>query len=259
MAKRAGAFGFRRIFFRIRSPHENTRLSGKPQMRKSEIHDPGKFLQRAEKFQAAISECRSILGHDFPAIVREFHFLKAYLYLFHRAEEKEISIDDMLRAHELLVGTLENNAIPGKFRDKNARIGSSVVFPPPEKVREMTEELFADFQEKRGAIQPVVAAADFHASLVRIHPFADGNGRISRMMMNTVLVQEEWLPVTILRDHRMEYCESLMEYDKNPDRFRNFVLYLETESQMDFLRFIRPYMRERGSGPASEMSRPQYP
>lgn len=216
------------------------------------------LLRKAERFQAAIAGCRSILGSGFPAIVREFHFLKACLYLFPHSGEKKISISDMLRAHELLVGNLENNAVPGKFRDKNVRIGSSIAFPPPERVPEMTEELFADFQRKRDAMHPVVAAANFHARLVRIHPFADRNGRISRMMMNTVLVQEGWQPVTVLRDHRMKYCEALGEYDTDPDRFRSFVLRLETESQRDFLRFMKPHVQEKlGTGkPAHTMPTP---
>lgn len=173
---------------------------------------------------------------------------KAYDYMFSRVHKKEILLEDILFVHKLLVGGLQNDVVPGKFRDRAVYVtGGSTKFPQPSQVKTETEKLVADFHAKRTREHPVIAAADFHASLVRIHPFADGNGRVSRTMMNTVLIQEGWLPVIIPPILRQEYCDALEKYGRHPDEFRNFVLEHEVNSQKDFIRFMKPYMQKKFS------------
>ena len=52
-------------------------------------------------------------------------------------------------------------------------------------------------QNERNKYHPVMFAAEAHRKLVNIHPFTDGNGRISRLAMNTFLFQDKLFPVSI--------------------------------------------------------------
>lgn len=57
------------------------------------------------------------------------------------------------------------------------------------------------------------AIADFHISFERIHPFADGNGRVGRLLMIYQAIRNDYLPPLITNDHREEYLISLNNID----------------------------------------------
>ena len=83
-------------------------------------------------------------------------------------------------------------------------------------------------------MNPVEYAAWTHAEFVRIHPFIDGNGRTSRLIMNYQLMSAGYLPVSIAKDTRLDYYNALEEYavNKNLNPFADFVAKLE-EQQLD--------------------------
>ncbi len=55
-------------------------------------------------------------------------------------------------------------------------------------------------------------AAWTHAEFVKIHPFTDGNGRTSRLIMNYQLMAEGFPPVSISKEDRLEYFKALEAY-----------------------------------------------
>ncbi|WP_203249931.1 Fic family protein [Cysteiniphilum marinum] len=57
------------------------------------------------------------------------------------------------------------------------------------------------------------AIADFHISFERIHPFADGNGRVGRLLMTYQAIKNNYLPPLITNEHRQEYLTSLNDID----------------------------------------------
>jgi hypothetical protein len=70
----------------------------------------------------------------------------------------------------------------------------------------------------RGDVHPVVHAATHHASFERIHPFVDGNGRVGRLVLNLMLLQEGYPPAVILAEHRTRYLKALKTADDgNPN------------------------------------------
>lgn len=75
--------------------------------------------------------------------------------------------------------------------------------PLPEEVpalmREYVEWLHSEEAED---MHPVRFAALAHLKLVDIHPFSDGNGRTSRLVMNLILLRAGYPPVIILMEHR---------------------------------------------------------
>jgi len=84
--------------------------------------------------------------------------------------------------------------------------GSPVVFPNPAKIPELMEE----FGRWLGAAPADAAAAfDGHFRLTAIHPFADGNGRAARLMMNLMLIRRGYPPVAVAPRDRKRYLDAL--------------------------------------------------
>ena len=89
-------------------------------------------------------------------------------------------------------------------------------------------------------------AFDFHFNLVSIHPFADGNGRVSRLMMNYILLYHELIPAIIHKEDKEEYINALEEsrQEENSSPIRKF-LYTQQVKHYDLL--IEAYnSREKG-------------
>lgn len=61
---------------------------------------------------------------------------------------------------------------------------------------------------------PVIQAAFSHYCLVRIHPFADGNGRVARALGSVFTFRSNSMPLLILFEHRTEYLSALRKADK---------------------------------------------
>lgn len=79
-------------------------------------------------------------------------------------------------------------------------------------------------EEKKGEIHPVSLAAHLHYKFVRIHPFDDGNGRVSRLLMNYVLFRNGFPPVIIKSSDKRNYLEALNEADAgNIEAFCDYV------------------------------------
>jgi len=71
-----------------------------------------------------------------------------------------------------------------------------------------------------------------HYNLVYIHPWADGNGRMSRLVMNMVQHEFGMIPSIVKKESRVEYIESLSksQEEKNPAAFLDFMMKHHTEN-----------------------------
>lgn len=90
------------------------------------------------------------------------------------------------------------------------------------------ERLFGWWGEAESNLHPIELAALFHHKLVAIHPFLDGNGRVSRLCMNLILLREGYSPAIIKHEERQEYYTALEAADAND--YEPFVSIVEREA-----------------------------
>ncbi len=74
-------------------------------------------------------------------------------------------------------------------------------------------------------MHPVMLATEFHYRFVRIHPFDDGNGRMSRLLMNLILLRQSY-PITVIKSNdRNRYLAALADADAGePEPFLRFII-----------------------------------
>ena len=101
---------------------------------------------------------------------------------------------------------------PGTYKQNDYVTGRNEVGALPEDVPGEMNELLA---ELRGvdAGQALTAAAYFHAKFENIHPFADGNGRTGRLLMNYLLLLWDHPPIIIHAEDRRSYYAALEQFD----------------------------------------------
>ena len=104
----------------------------------------------------------------------------------------------------------------GVYRNVDIRIqGSSHVPTNYMRVYQKMEEFN---EEIKTITDPIYLASFVHGRLDKIHPFLDGNGRCSRLVVNYVLVKNNLLPISVNEKDKREYFDALEEYKVN----RNF-------------------------------------
>ena len=106
------------------------------------------------------------------------------------------------------------------------------------------EEYFLFYEANKNTMHPVLLAAEMHERLVTIHPFVDGNGRTSRLIMNLILMQHGF-PITHIsgdKENRFSYYQSLESARLNNDKnkFYDFVSDAVFNSLKEFLSIVIP-------------------
>ena len=115
--------------------------------------------------------------------------------------------EDILHIHFLILNHIDDpNA--GRYRTVPVRIsGSTTILPNPLKVPELMAGFFQWLETDNE--HPVKRAALAHYKLLTIHPFSDGNGRTTRLLMNLLLLQAGSPMAIISPVDRLAYINSL--------------------------------------------------
>lgn len=148
-----------------------------------------------------------------------------------------IDVTDVLDLHQrVLYGT--NHVEAGFFRRGSVRVaGSRTVFPNPLKVPELVEQLAYDINHRPVDMHPVIHAACMHLDLVKIHPFADGNGRLARILMNVLVRRSGYPAIPIYPKDRLAYLNAIEHADVDGGgEFLQLVVRLQQETIDQVLR-----------------------
>lgn len=101
---------------------------------------------------------------------------------------------------------------PGAYKKNDYVTGAQEVGALPEDVPEELGELVKELADIRPE-QVLTAAAYFYAKFENIHPFADGNGRTGRLLMNYLLLLLDHPPIIIHEEDRRSYYTALERFD----------------------------------------------
>lgn len=149
---------------------------------------------------------------------------------------------ELLTIHNLILrGIIPEDA--GRYRRVQVMIkGSNHMPPQPYLVPKEMEDYFLWYETQKSKLHPVILAAEMQERLVNIHPFIDGNGRTSRLVMNLILLQHGYVIANIKGDYetRISYYQALeiAQTKKNKEDFLLFIAKTEKESLERYLSII---------------------
>jgi len=165
---------------------------------------------------------------------------KAILFLDDLVKDNEpISEWNIKNIHQLILKDIDNENA-GRYRKENVTIKGATHIPPDYlKVPELMEKLILTYNTWN-EYHPIIQAALLHGELVKIHPFVDGNGRTSRLLMNLDLMNSGYNPVIIKKESRLKYYEALDKAHTtgNYTDFVKLVTKLEIEMLKKYLELI---------------------
>lgn len=164
---------------------------------------------------------------------------EAYDYMIKLAENKKLLSDELFKlmnslvlkstgsVHNVIAGTFDSSK--GDYRLCGVKVMGGNSYMDYKKVPMKTNELFSKIN---GLINNVSSnkeiynlSFDAHYELVNIHPWVDGNGRTSRLLMNYIQLYHNVMPVKIFKEDRADYIRSLQRTteEDNIEYFREFM------------------------------------
>lgn len=179
--------------FSVKFTYDTTRIEGS----KLTYRETVDLLERGLSPRAKpIEDIKEVEAHD-----RVFREVLEY--------EKDLSLRVILLWHKRLFEETKPD-IAGKIRTYQVAISGSRFAPPiPVEVQPMLREFFRWYDRNKSSLHPVELAAGVHLRFVTVHPFADGNGRMSRLLMNFVLQKRGFPPLNIPYEDRRSYYNAL--------------------------------------------------
>jgi Fic family protein len=127
---------------------------------------------------------------------------------------------DIRQIHTLVLKTVDDDNA-GRYRSVKVEISGSQYQPPEAIAVPEAMEKFGQWLARKsgaeqgeqglGTIDGLLNAAVAHAWLVYIHPFADGNGRVARLLMNLMLMRHGYPIAIITKEDRLRYYDALEE------------------------------------------------
>nr|WP_314287934.1 Fic family protein [uncultured Capnocytophaga sp.] len=130
-----------------------------------------------------------------------------------------ITPDGQPTRRQITVGNYKTQ--PNSVRLPN---GELFEYTAPQEVPIQMQALMEWYRDEQTALHPVILAAMFHYKFVCIHPFDDGNGRVSRLLMNYVLLAHKLPPVVIKSSDKQNYLHTLHLADTG--QYEAFIRYI---------------------------------
>lgn len=143
-----------------------------------------------------------------------------------RKSHQHITEQDIKDIHKIILTGIDDTWA-GKYRQSEVFIrGSNAEFPMPNAVPYAVKEFVQWLQGIRDE-NPVKLSADVHFKFVSIHPFVDGNGRTSRLLMNLILTMYGYPMAVIRNEDRTKYLATF-DMAREKQDLRPFYDIIET-------------------------------
>jgi len=138
---------------------------------------------------------------------------------FIRQSQEQLNIEIIKKIHQIVFKNSKSFA--GELRKKGEEVvvtdGSGRVIhegAPQTRVNYLLKELVNWYNKNKDRYPALVLGAVVHNQFENIHPFADGNGRVGRILLNNILIKNNLPPINIDLSNRKEYYVGLQEYQK---------------------------------------------
>ena len=148
------------------------------------------------------------------------HPLREYLEAANHAEafdallqlvEHPVTIETVQKLHYLVMDKIDSHA--GRLRQVQVYIRGANFTPPLAKDVPLYLAQWVHWLTSDAALryEPVMRAAIAHHDFEAVHPFTDGNGRVGRLLLNLMLMQDGYPPALVLREWRSRYIQGLQQ------------------------------------------------
>lgn len=145
------------------------------------------------------------------------------------ARKIDFTESTLKQIHQLILKGIDPKGA-GVYRNVQVRISGSKHLPPEAFLLSgLMDDYFRFYQLHKNNLHPVILAAEMHERLVSIHPFIDGNGRTSRLVMNFILLQHGYPIVSLKGDltNRQRYYKALEAVQINHQNADFYQLIIE--------------------------------
>lgn len=154
----------------VESVHSSTSIEGNP--------------LDINQVRAVISSDRILTKQEY-AEIEVYNYKQALDYIDRRRSGEDITLDDILKLHQIITDRLLDSTRSGKIRrrpvyieDEQHQIIYTAVDAP--RVKDELIDLLNWVEDNQFVLHPVIIGAIIHFHLAAIHPFSDGNGRTAR-------------------------------------------------------------------------------
>lgn len=150
--------------------------------------------------------------------------------------KQDLSNELIEKIHQNLMKNIDSRT---GYRIADVRVfRSAFKSTPAPYVKEDMNILLKWYDKNKKDIHPFVLAAAFHHKFEKIHPFMDGNGRTGRMLMNLILLRNNYPPLIVHKKKRQIYLKALSKADKSG------LNRLEKENYSELLRFASEELKK---------------
>lgn len=185
-----------------------------------------------ETYESLVNEIRRLKeNHEVREIEAIADLRNAIKFMYQYIDEPYLSEEFILELHAQATSS-DTTISPGMYKVSPNFVnhnGVTKVFSDPSTVEEEIEEMIEAYNLSEKTLRDI---AIMKGRFIHIHPFTDGNGRVSRILLNWALLSTNYVPITIKVDLRTEYIKALDDWtrygDEDPESLYNLIMdYLE--------------------------------
>lgn len=136
----------------------------------------------------------------------------------------EVTEQFILNLHSIISESILEK-FSGRYRESKIRIfGGDVKFPEANLVPQLMKNLIYWYNKNKRKYHPFEMAVIFSMKFVTIHPFVDGNGRVSRLIMNFLLEKKGYPWIDVYMKQRAKYLRAVRK--ANDKKYEDIIEFL---------------------------------
>lgn len=190
-----------------------------------------------KNYQEIIFEKRISKGVDLREVYDAKNSYETFSWVFNL--RRSLSEELILEIHKRIMKNIDTRL--GYKGVPNIILGRPIKLSPPEKVKDEMKKLILWYNESKEKVYPLELAFKFHHKFERIHPFADGNGRVGRILLNYILINNGYFPVIIRNSQRQKYLHTLEAADANS--FVPLIRFAIERAKITYRNFFEVYYK----------------